>query len=214
MTIVERAYPGFQWAEPLEDMELQVKWVGADLEIAGRFPLYFEEGSPCDLINQYEKFPKKLAMGWQRTVAQSPEMRFANAKTDEELVRFIRDSGPVVAKCVKDTRLIPDDEMGEPDFPGRLIAVQNMQELRKEAAAYRAALSLVMELNQPRYDCAFAQEQIKTISKNIKAWPRQWTREKSLSRVEPKWKISAQSIKRIEALSSARRIRINLMVAS
>ncbi|MGC2546750.1 MAG: hypothetical protein WA426_12960, partial [Silvibacterium sp.] len=211
-------------------------------------------------------------------------------------------------KCVKDTRLIPDVELGGPRFPLCLIAQQDMQELRNEQAAYRAALSLVMQLDQethdylsvqqlmlaidmkvteelkrpkPKYDFALvqqlmkiigqtiaqqsgqpnrgnfsvrhlmnataanmkdqldgpkydsaqqllkmiavsikkhldqpiydyvsAQNLMKIIAANIREWPRQWERDKSLGRCEPLWKLSPDSLERINDLSSGPRDRL------
>lgn len=204
MTNVEQIHPGFQWAEPLQRKELDVESVGSDLQITGLFPSYGVQDSPCDLIRQYEKSPRQVAIG-QQTGTQSPDMRFANADTDEKLIAFVRRFGPVVAKCVQDTRLIPDEELGEPLFPGRLIARQDMQELRNEQAVYRAALTLVLRLSQPGYDYVSAQLLVKTIAANIKDWPRQWKREKSRRRTAPRWKPSAESLERIESLSSSPR---------
>lgn len=43
---------------------------------------------------------------------------------------------------------------------------------------------------------------MKSIVANIKDWPRQWEREKSLRRAEPRWKLSSESLKQIESLIS------------
>lgn len=150
--------------------------VGSDLQITGSVPLYQRQNSPCDLICQYERSYRQLEIGQQRTGTQSPDMCFANADTDQKLLAFVRRFGPVVAKCVTDTSLIPDKELGEPRFPGHLIAHQDMQELRNEQAVYRAALALVMQLGQQDYDYASGQQLMKTIAANIKDWPRQWER--------------------------------------
>jgi len=105
------------------------------------------EDSPCDLLRQYEKSPKRVAIGQQRTWTQSPEMVFANADTDDKLVAFVRKFGPVVAKSVEDRNLIPDTEWGPPPGPRCLIARQDLEELRREQVIYRAALELVKRLD-------------------------------------------------------------------
>lgn len=201
MTNVEHFNPGFQWAEPLKGKELTVELVGCTLQITGLVPVYEREESPCDLIHQFEKTPKQIAKG-QSTGTESPEVSFANADTDEKLITFIRRFGPVVATCVNDTRLMPEKELDGPRWPCRLMAYQDMQELRNEQAAYRAALALVMQLNEKTYDYASAQQLIKTIAASTQDWPRQWEREKSPGWGEPKWKLSADALRRIEALSS------------
>lgn len=203
MTNVEHIHPGFQWAEPLQGKELHVELVGPDLQITGSVPLYQRQDSPCDLICQYEKSPKQVEIGQQRTGTQSPDVCFANADSDDKLIALVRRFGPVVAKCVTDTRLVPDKGSGEPRFPGRLIAHQDMQELRNEQATYRAALALVMHVAQPSYDHASAQQFMKTIAANILDWPRQWERESSLRRAKPRWNLTDVSLQRINGLSSA-----------
>jgi hypothetical protein len=201
MKIVERFNPSFQWAKPLQGSELDVNRIGADLQVTGFVPTYKNKEPPCDLIHEYKKFPKQLATG-QRTGTQSPEMCFANANTDEKLIAFVRRFGPVVAKCVEDTRMVPDKELGEPRFPSRLIAQQDMQELRNEHAVYRAGLELVLQLSAPDYDYVSAQQLIQAIASGIKKWPQQWKREKSERRVEPRWNLSTRALERIEQLSS------------
>ena len=138
MMNVEQVKPGHQWAEPLQGKYLDIKCLGSDLQITGFFPTYTAEDSPCDLIRQFEKTPKQMAMG-QGTGTQSPEVAFANADTDEKLIAFVRKFGPVVAH---DCSMPVDTGVSGPYFPLRLLAHQDMQELRNEQIIYRAALAL------------------------------------------------------------------------
>ena len=170
--------------------------------ITGLFPRYDVQNSPTDLICQFEKAPRQVLIGQQRAGTQSPDIAFANADTDDKLIAFARRFGPVVARCIKDTRFIPDKKLGEPRWPARLIAHQDMQELRNERAIYRAALDLVLQLNQPDFDFAFAQQTIKTIAVGVGDWPRQWERERSQRKKVPMWNLTSESLKRIKALSS------------
>lgn len=163
MKIVEHIHPGFQWAEPLKGKELSVDCIGSELQIIGLVPTYQAEGSPCDLIRQYEISPRQVPIGQQRTGMQSPEVCFANADSDEKLIAFVRRFGPVVAKDIKDTRLIPDEELLEPRLPGRLIAQQDMQELRNEQAVFRAALALIMHLDKETHDYVSVQQLMQAI---------------------------------------------------
>ena len=77
-----------------------------------------------------------------------------------------------------------------------------MQELRNERAIYRAALDLVLQLNQPDFDFAFAQQTIKTIAVGVGDWPRQWERERSQRKKVPMWNLTSESLKRIKTLYS------------
>jgi hypothetical protein len=203
MNIVERIYPGFQWAEPLKgSRELEVEQVGSDLHISGLVPRYQVQDAPTDLVRHFEKTPRSRPIGQQRVGKEPPDIRFANATSDDELISFVRRFGPVVAKVVQDTRL--SAELGEPRLPARLIAHQDLEELRSEQLIYRSALGLVMQLNERKFEYDVAQQQIKTIAANIGDWPRQWEREKSRRRAEPTWELSAQSLKRIQQRSSGR----------
>jgi len=182
---------------------LHVTSIGSDLEITGLVPTYEVRDSACDLIRQYEEAAKQVVIGQERTGTQSPDVCFANADSDDKLIAFVRRFGPIVARCVQEKLMFLDEESQEPLFPLRLIARQDMQELRNEQAIFRAALALIMHLAQPNYDYGLAQQLIKTIAANIKEWPRQWEREKSLRGFEPIWKLSAEPLKRIESLSVA-----------
>lgn len=183
---------GYQWAEPdLKEIRLSVRRVGDKLQIRGRFPTYTDKGRPTDVLHQYETARKSRSVGKKRTGKDSPHIRFANAKTDEDLIAFVRCFGPVVARSVK--------LEGGP--PVALIATQDMEELRNEHATYRAALTLLMELRQRQFDYAIAQSLIREIAAKISDWPRQWERERSEGKQEPFWKLSASSIARIQQLS-------------
>jgi hypothetical protein len=85
-----------------------------------------------------------------------------------------------------------------------LIARQDMQELRNERVIYSAALALVMELSGPNFDVMVAQHLIGEIAAHIGDWPRQWQREQSQSKGEPFWRLSAESLERIQHLASCR----------
>lgn len=181
------------------DKGFNVEIVGSDLQITGLVPSYKAQDSTCDLIRQYEDSPKQLALGQQRTGTQSPEASFANADTDQKLIAFVRRFGPIVAR---ECRILIDKKSGEPYQPLRLIAYQDMQELRNEQMIYRSALALAMQLGQPQFDFGSVEQFIKIIVANIQDWPRQREREKSQRQVEPEWKASSKSLERIKSLSS------------
>ena len=151
--IERRLFPGFQWAEPLHaGEELQVEPVGTELHITGMFPRYEGEHHPTDLIRQYELAAKYRAVGKPRTTGDSPETLFANAETDNKLVSFVRQFGPVVAKRAYTNFERPEEGRAEPRLPIRLFAVQDMQELRNEHLIFRSAMDLMMRLAESRFD--------------------------------------------------------------
>ena len=112
----------------------------------------------------------------RRTGTQSPEVAFANADTDEKLIAFVRRFGPVVAKSVEDTATIPDKELGEPRSPRRLIARQDMEELRKEQITYGLRLTLVIQVDQVNYRCVSVQKLMRAIGAKIRA---EWNQPKA-----------------------------------
>jgi hypothetical protein len=203
MINVEQPYSRFHWAEPLRDGKyLEVKQDGADLHIKGLYPSYKAQNLPTDLIGQYRIAAKYRPVGGQRTTEESPQIIFANADTDDKLTAFVRRFGPVVAKSAYEKFEESPDEGPRSVFPRLLFAVQDMQELRNEQLIYRCALALVMRLIESDFDFASSQLLIRKISAQIADWPRQWEREKSQLKRAPFWNFSADSLKRIKALSS------------
>lgn len=202
MKIVEQLYPGFQWAEPSQKGgDLEVQKVGSDLQISGLIPSYRVKEAPTDFIRQFEKAPKSRPIGQRRTGKESPDVRFANAESDEKLIAFVQSFGPVVAKCVNYIPFIPDEKSAVPLSLGKLIAHQDMQELRNEQLIYRSALRLVLLLRDRAFDSDLARTLIREIFVHIDDWPQQWERERQ-HHAEPIWKLSTKSLERIEQISS------------
>jgi len=205
MAIVEQLFPGFQWAEPLEEGGvLQVERAGPELHITGLLPRYQAQNHPSDLLGQYGIAAKCRAVGKPRTTEDSPEILFANADSDDKLIAFVRRFGPVVAKCAYTNFEKPEGGLREPRLPPRLFAVQVIEELRNEHLIYRSALALMSRLTESSFDYPAAQQLIGEIAAKVADWPRQWEREKAQCWKEPIWHLSAESLKRIEQLSSGR----------
>jgi len=203
MTLVEHLCTGFQWAEPRQQgQELEVKQVGPDLHVSGLRPLYQVEDSPSDLIRQFEKSPKSRPIGQKKIGKESPDIRFANADSDDKRIAFVRRFGPVVAKWVNYVPPVPDEELGVSQFPGKLIAHQDLHELRNEHLIYRAALRLIILLGERAFNYELARTLLREISTHIGDWPQQWERERSQRHSEPTWKLSTESLRRIEQMAS------------
>lgn len=201
MEIVEH-YPGFQWAQPFGNgTKLKLERFGRELHVSGLQPLYETKGRPCDLVRQYEISRKLVGIGKQTTGKDSPHVRFANANTDEKLFAFVEQFGPVVAERVYDNFEKPEVGLPEPRWPPRLIAHQDIEELRNEQLLYRAALTLVTELALPVVDALVDQRCVAEIAAKIGDWPRQWNREQLSRKAEPPWELTSESLKRIEELS-------------
>jgi len=193
MISVEQGNTGFQWGEPLtKSSRLEVTRENDCLRVSGLLPLYADKsGWPCDLLRQYEMARHDWSKG--PTSKNSPHIRFANASTDERLIHFVQDFGPVVARKT----------LLESGWPPRLIAEQDMNELRNERLLYRSALTLIMELAQPEPDASVIQGCIAEIANKLADWPRQWERERRLrQQSQILWKISPESLRRIQQLSA------------
>ena len=205
MTSVEQIYPGFQWADPPgKGSDLEVEQVGSELQIGGLSPNYRVKDPSTDLIRQFERAPNLRPVGQKRIGKQSPDIRFANADSDEKLIAFVRRFGPVVAK---DVRIVMIDEENK-KLQVRLIARQDMQELRNEQVIYGAAMGLVNLLSEQEFDYGLAQTRIRQIAGHLSGWPQQWERERAQREsehgAEPFWKLTSNSLKRIQALGSSR----------
>jgi hypothetical protein len=81
----------------------------------------------------------KAQIGQQRTGISSPHIQFANASTDEKLIAFVREFGPVVASSIS--------EVYSGTTP-TLKAEQSMDTLRRERQIYAALLTLLAELDE------------------------------------------------------------------
>jgi hypothetical protein len=202
MKNVEQSHFGYQWAEHLCKEGLEVKRRGSELHIAGILPQYRDANEASDLIREFTISAKYRAVGRARTTEPSPDIRFANADTDEKLIAFVQRFGPVVAKCAYINAEKPEAGRLAPRMPLRLFAVQDLQELRNEQAIYRCALALV-QMAKSNCDHSSLRGLIGKISTRISDWPRQWKREKSQCKRQPLWNLSVQSLKRIKELVNA-----------
>jgi hypothetical protein len=204
MTFVERFYPSYSWAEPLQGNEFDVEVTGEELQISGLLQTYKRQDRPFDLLSQYELGRKKRPVTNQQTGRYAPHIRFANADSDEKLIAFVKTFGPVVAKSV----ITGDYRDG---LAIRITAKEDFAELRRERSIYRSALSLVVELDRSSstpgdtYDYDLASSLIREIAADVQQWPSQWDRERGERKAEPIWKPRAASLESIEQLGRSKR---------
>jgi hypothetical protein len=174
---------------------------GGDLIISGMPPTYQVPAHGLDLISQYENYRHRVPIGQQKVGMLAPDVSFANADTDEKLVAFVGLFGPVVAKHLLDTRVTPNPRTGKRENPGWLTATQDLAELRKERAIFRAAFELAVELNSEKFDHQSIQPRMRVIAANIRDWPGHWDRESSLRGYKPKWQLTPESLQLIAETS-------------
>ena len=181
---LRKPYPNFVWAK-----DISVKVCDDELEVSGRVVIDEEEGRAApDFLREYRQAISRYG-GQKRQGKSSPHIQFANAETDEELIKFVQRFGPIVVSSLR------TEERSTPyviDVPGVvhyeysgdrtvLVARQVLAELRSERRAYRAALSLVSELQRNKYaDTQTIAESVSEILTNISKWPEQWERERQL----------------------------------
>src|SRR5271165_5687145 len=116
MMFVEH-YPPSVWGD-----DIKVEAHEDTLLISGVFPMSLQPGP--DIFREYLEAPRDWARG--RTGKNSPHIRFANADTDQKLIRFVERFGPVAVDSLRR------------DEPLAFVARQDMAELRKERQLYRA----------------------------------------------------------------------------
>jgi hypothetical protein len=202
---------GYQWGEPPNgESSLHVNRIGEELEITAAMPDYLSSNHPCDLVRQYEIARKNRSIGKQRTGKDSPHIRFANADSDDDLIDFVRNFGPVVSKSWKMLPLAtpfgPRSSAGESAVQVMMWVWQNLQELRSEQRIYKAALDLLVELAKKpaEFDVDRVKQRIAEIARDIQDWPRQWNREKKERGTNPLWRVRGDSIRRVTALAKSR----------
>ncbi len=212
MTFVERylrePYPNFVWAK-----DISVTVCGDELEVSGTIVLDEEEGRAApDFLREYRQAISRYG-GQKRQGKSSPHIQFANAETDEELIKFVQRFGPIIVSSLR------TEERPTPyviDVPGVvhyehsvdrtvLVARQVLAELRSEHRAYRAALNLVAELQRNKdADTHKIAENVSAIVTNISKWPEQWERERQLRNgglgfaSQPAWLFQQENLEHLE----------------
>ena len=198
MKIVEH-YPSFHWG-----LRIEVEHRGDSLLVSAYRP-YWETASAnhssWDLVAQYRNAPRDWANG--RTGKNAPHIKLANADTDEDLIAFVKQFGPIVARSVREEfDESPLDLEREPN-PPRIIAEQGLGELRNESILYRNALMLLAELDKgKKAEIALIRAYVSKVAETSLCWPRQWQREAHLreakSDPEPNWRFDEAAVRVIE----------------
>jgi hypothetical protein len=205
---LQQTYPPFVWAK-----DISVTVCGDELEVSGTRVMLEEEWRAApDFLREYRQAVSRYGPQ-KRQGKNSPHIQFANAETDQELIKFVQRFGPIVVSSLRSEERSTPDVI---DVPGVLhheysvdrtilVARQVLAELRSEHRAYRAALSLVSELQRGKYaDTRKIGESVSEIIANISKWPEQWEREQRLlaSGVgfasQPKWLFRQDNLEHLE----------------
>lgn len=208
MTFVERhttvEYPRFVWGK-----DIRVEAGSDELEVSAIVPVLQEDyNSAPDALRSYRQAVRRFE-GPKRQGKNSSHIEFANADSDQKLIKFVQRFGPVVVSSLRtEEREIPPE--GSSDFrTTRTISVarQNLAELRSEHLAYRSALHLISELRRGKQsEIATLRRCVVEIVENVQTWPQQWKRELQLRANhgytrEPRWLFREDNIEHLEIYS-------------
>src|ERR1700686_3687615 len=93
---LQQTYPPFVWAK-----DISVTVCGDELEVSGtRVMLEEESRAVPNLLREYRQAVSRH--GPQRRQGKnSPHIQFANAETDQELIKFVQSFGPIVVSSLR-----------------------------------------------------------------------------------------------------------------
>jgi hypothetical protein len=171
------------WASNIE-----VEKSGQDL-IVGGIASPQDEQSSGDLFRSYRDWA--LDRTTKRSGLNAPHIRFANAKTDQQLITFVKRFGPIWAGLIAEE---------ESDFAGEdthcfvlfRAAKQSLEALHREQRTYAAALDLLAELDKgKKADPQSIQTHLAIIVEGCEHWTAEWQRERAWRRshgqLPPSW---------------------------
>lgn len=153
-----------------------------ELLVTGKLPILESHLQPSrDAFLRYLS-SVKLEFAQKGTGMPSPHIIFPNAVSDEALVDFVREFGPVAAKEVVEGEQPQAEGMSLEDLDWRtsIAAVQDLATLRRERQTYASALGLLAELSrgEDAANITHIQQHISIIADGASYWPQQWEAEK------------------------------------
>lgn len=202
----KRNYPTFAWAK-----DIRVKVLGADLQVLGT--LVVTETDASTAVDFMREHRLAVRYGVQKRLGKlSPQMKFANANSDEDLIAFVGGFGPVVVSSsrMEECEGVKKSALDMPICETLLIANQNLAELRCEQRTYSAAMKLVAQLQLgKRCDVSKFKEYVPTILEGVSHWPKQWERESLLRAAgqgyanQPMWEFAPRNVSVVETFGWA-----------
>jgi len=200
---MKQEYPQFAWG-----IGIVVTCNGESLIVSGaRPPALQNDQIAADALRDYRMAFRHF--GQKRQGKNSPHIQFANANTDQKLIKFVQQFGPVLVRSSRTEQRVAwsNDSSDYRTSHTTLVAEQDLQELRNEREIYRNALVLVRELKRSSgTDIPSIRNCIAAIANRTTAWPNQWKREQRLRRSgqgflpEPPWLFNEENVRRIETL--------------
>ena len=134
-----------------------------------------------DLFHRYLEWTRDWSE--KRGGRNPPHIQFANAKTDQQLIAFVRTFGPVAASSIEEVNTTDD---------WTLTAIQSIGSLRRERQTYAAALTLLVELDpKGTANPQTIQTCLSQISEGCRHWTPEWRTESEWRKLEhcrpPSW---------------------------
>jgi hypothetical protein len=180
MKKVEPPYPSTTWASDIT-IDFRSK---EDLLIMGKLPITESDLEPSrDAFLRYLS-SVKLDFAQKGTGRPSPHIIFANAVSDDELVSFVAEFGPVAAKEIHEIEPIAPEPMSPEardkfDWRTSIFAVQDLATLRSERNIYASALELLAEARRGEAEANVdvIKKHISIIAEGASHWPQQWEAE-------------------------------------
>ncbi len=154
--------------------DIEVEVVREHLRVTGNVLFSDAQVQPKrDLFRRYLEWSRDWSQ--KRGGRNLPHIQFANAKTDQQLIAFVKTFGPVVASSVEEVNTTEN---------WTLTAIQSIDTLRRERQTYAAALTLLAELD-PRgtANLQTIQTCLSRISEGCRHWTHEW-------RAESEWRKS------------------------
>jgi hypothetical protein len=175
------AYLPTTWASDI----IADPWSQEELLVTGKLPILDSDLQPSrDAFLRYLS-SVKLEFGQKGTGLRSPHLSFANALTDEALIDFVSEFGPVAAKEVveveqKQQEGMSLEDLDKVDRRTSIGAVQDLATLRSERRTYASALELLAELKSGENAASVTaiQQHISVIAEGVWYWPEQWEAER------------------------------------
>ncbi len=164
-----------------------------DLLIMGKLPITEADLQPFrDAFLGYLSSVKQ-DFAQKGTGRPSPHIIFANAVTDDELISFVAEFGPVAAKEIHESKPTePEWTSSEAwdkfDWRTSIFAVQDLATLRSERQTYASALELLAEVRRGEGEANVEaiKNNISIIADGVSHWPKQWE-------AEQEWRRSSNS---------------------
>lgn len=148
-----------------------------DLLVFGKLPI--GENRLTYSVDPYFQYRRwlKSTFAQKHSGNKPPHLRFANAKSDKELIAFVSEFGPIAPYEVEifEPPDAEDFRKPEDDFRQTIFGAERLASLRHERRVYAAILHLMLELRRgkKKYNAETVQKLVDEIVDGAESWPDQ-----------------------------------------